>query len=84
MSGFGVFMAILAFLWIIEVVIEYIVIGTPIQGWPSLMCLVLFSTGMILLMLGALGEYLWRTLDATRNRPVYIVDSVKEVTSKEK
>ena len=84
MSGFGVFMAILAFLWIIEVVIEYIVIGTPIQGWPSLMCLVLFSTGMILLMLGALGEYLWRTLDATRNRPVYIVDSVKEVTNKEK
>ena len=84
MSGVGVFMAILAFLWIIEVVIEYIVIGTPIQGWPSLMCLVLFSTGMILLMLGALGEYLWRTLDATRNRPVYIVDSVKEVTSKEK
>lgn len=84
MSGVGVFMAILAFLWIIEVVIEYIAIGTPIQGWPSLMCLVLFSTGMILLMLGALGEYLWRTLDATRNRPVYIVDSVKEVTSKEK
>ncbi len=84
MSGFGVFMAILSFLWIIEVVIEYIVIGTPIQGWPSLMCLVLFSTGMILLMLGALGEYLWRTLDATRNRPVYIVDSVKEVTNKEK
>ena len=84
MSGVGVFMAVLAFLWIIEVVIEYIAIGTPIQGWPSLMCLVLFSTGMILLMLGALGEYLWRTLDATRNRPVYIVDSVKEVTSKEK
>ena len=84
MSGVGVFMAVLAFLWIIEVVIGYIAIGTPIQGWPSLMCLVLFSTGMILLMLGALGEYLWRTLDATRNRPVYIVDSVKEVTSKEK
>ena len=84
MSGFGVFMAILAFLWIIEVVIEYFAIGTPIQGWPTLMCLILFSTGMILLMLGALGEYLWRTLDATRNRPVYIVDTVKEETNKEK
>ena len=47
------------------------------------MCLVLFSTGMILLMLGVLGEYLWRTLDATRNRPVFIIDSVKEARSKE-
>ena len=82
MSGFGVFMALIAFLWIIEVIIEYFVIGTPIQGWPSLMCLVLFSTGLILLMLGALGEYLWRTLDATRNRPVYIVDTVKEAKDK--
>ncbi len=82
MSGFGVFMALIAFLWIIEVVIEYFIVGTPIQGWPSLMCLVLFSTGLILLMLGALGEYLWRTLDATRNRPVYIIDSVKEAKDK--
>ena len=42
------------------------------------MILVLFSAGMILIMLGILGEYLWRTLDATRNRPVFIVDSIKE------
>ncbi len=81
MSGMGIVMAVLAFLWIIEVIIEYIVIGTPIQGWPSLMCLVLFSAGMILLMLGILGEYVWRTLDATRNRPVYIEDTVLDPKS---
>lgn len=78
MSGVGVVMALLAFIWVIEVLIEYFVIGTPVRGWSTLMCLVLFSTGMILLMLGVLGEYLWRTLDATRNRPVFIVDTVVE------
>ena len=83
MSGAGMVMAILAFIWIIEVLIEFFVVGTPVRGWSTLMCLVLFSTGMILLMLGMLGEYLWRTLDATRNRPVYIVDTVKEAGRKE-
>ncbi|MCR5473883.1 MAG: glycosyltransferase family 2 protein [Lachnospiraceae bacterium] len=76
MSGMGVVMAILAFIWILEVLIEYFAIGTPVKGWSTLMCLVLFSSGVILLMLGVLGEYLWRTLDATRNRPVFIIDKV--------
>lgn len=83
MSGVGAVMAFLAFIWVIEVVLEYIIIGTPVRGWSTLMCLVLFSAGMILLMLGVLGEYLWRTLDATRNRPVFIVDDIKEVKKKE-
>ncbi len=83
MSGMGVVMAVCAFIWIIGVIIEYINTGTPVRGWSTLMCLVLFSTGVILLTLGVLGEYLWRTLDATRNRPVYIVDEVKEPGSKD-
>ncbi|MBQ8007776.1 MAG: glycosyltransferase family 2 protein [Lachnospiraceae bacterium] len=83
MSGVGGVMSVLAFVWIIGVIIEYLNTGTPVRGWSTLMCLVLFSAGMILLMLGVLGEYLWRTLDATRNRPVYIVDDVKEATKKE-
>ncbi len=83
MSGLGVFMAILAFIWIIAVVVEFLAIGTPVKGWSTLMCLVLFSAGMILLMLGVLGEYLWRTLDATRNRPVFIIDSINEARSKD-
>ncbi|MBO4267587.1 MAG: glycosyltransferase family 2 protein [Lachnospiraceae bacterium] len=84
MSGLGVVMALLSFVWILEVLIEYCIIGTPVKGWSTLMCLVLFSSGMILLMLGVLGEYLWRTLDATRNRPVFIVDSIVESKKAEK
>lgn len=84
MSGLGVVMAMLAFIWILEVLIEYCAIGTPVKGWSTLMCLVLFSSGMILLMLGVLGEYVWRTLDATRNRPVFIVDTIVESKKAEK
>lgn len=82
MSGFGFVMALCAFIWIIEVICEYFVTGTPVQGWSTLMCLVLFSTGVILVMLGILGEYLWRTLDASRNRPVFIVETVNEARNK--
>ena len=85
MSGVGVTFALLAFIWIIEVLFEYFCLSVPVQGWSTLMCLVLFSTGLILLMLGVLGEYLWRTLDASRNRPVFLIDEVinpKNDTSK--
>lgn len=83
MSGVGTVMAFLAFIWVIEVICEYFIVGTPVQGWSTLMCLVLFSTGLILLMLGLLGEYLWRTLDSSRNRPVFIVETVKETRKDE-
>lgn len=83
MSGVGTFMAFLAFIWVIEVICEYFIVGTPVRGWSTLMCLVLFSTGLILLMLGLLGEYLWRTLDSSRNRPVFIVETVNETRKSE-
>ena len=83
MSMVGIICAIIAFIWIIEVIVERLVVGTPIAGWASLMCLVLFSTGLILLMLGILGEYLWRTLDAGRKRPPFIIDETTGVADSE-
>lgn len=47
-----------------------------VQGWTTLMIIVLFSSGLIMLTLGILGEYIWRGMDAARNRPVYIVDQI--------
>lgn len=58
----------------ISVIVEYFSQGTPIVGWASLMCVILCSSGLILIMLGILGEYLWRTLDAARTRPPFIID----------
>jgi dolichol-phosphate mannosyltransferase len=48
--------------------------GSPVQGWSSLMCVVLIVSGVQLLMLGVLGEYLWRTFDESRHRPRFVIE----------
>ena len=78
MSTIGIIFNILAVILLISVIVEKVTKGTPIAGWASLMCVVLCATGLIMLMLGILGEYIWRTLDAARTRPPYIIDEVKE------
>lgn len=82
MSGVGVTFFILSILLMIEVIVEKIAVGTPILGWASIMCVVLFSFGIMMLMMGILGEYVWRTLDASRNRPPYLIDEVRQKKSK--
>ena len=78
MSTIGIIFNILAVILLISVIDEKVTKGTPIAGWASLMCVVLCATGLIMLMLGILGEYIWRTLDAARTRPPYIIDEVEE------
>lgn len=82
MSTVGVIFFIVSVIMAIEVIVEKIVIGTPIMGWASLMCVVLFSFGCMMLMMGILGEYVWRALDASRNRPPYLIDEIKESEEK--
>ena len=78
MTTTGIVFAILAAVLAVNVIVEKVTVGTPIAGWASLMCVVLLSAGLILLMLGILGEYVWRALDAARNRPPFIIDEVKK------
>ncbi|MBN1994170.1 MAG: glycosyltransferase [Anaerolineae bacterium] len=49
--------------------------GLPPQGWASLMIVVLILGGIQMVMLGVLGEYLWRALDETRSRPRYLIEA---------
>lgn len=78
MTGIGVAFDMFAFLLFISVLVEYFTKGVPMIGWSSLMCVILLSAGLILSMLGILGEYLWRTLDASRSRPPFIIDEERE------
>ena len=48
--------------------------GTPVQGWASLMIVVLLMGGFQMIMMGMLGEYLWRTYDESRGRPRYVIE----------
>jgi dolichol-phosphate mannosyltransferase len=52
--------------------------GTPVPGFTTLAALISLTAGIQMMMLGILGEYLWRTLDAARSRPAYVVDRIIE------
>lgn len=56
------------------VVIFNAMLGHPVQGWSSLMVVTLIIGGVQLLMMGVLGEYLWRALDEARQRPRYLIE----------
>lgn len=76
----GVFSIIGAFIWAV-VEFSYKLAGAiEVSGWTTLFIFNLFSFGMIMMTLGILGEYLWRTFDASRNRPTYIIeeDNIEE------
>jgi glycosyltransferase involved in cell wall biosynthesis len=48
----------------------------PVKGWSTLMVTFLFVSSFQMIAMGILGEYLWRCLDASRNRPMYVVEEV--------
>lgn len=60
--------------WAIVVLICKLFDVIQVDGWTTLFIFVLFAFGMIMMTLGILGEYLWRTYDACRRRPPYIVE----------
>ena len=73
MSVLGAVLAVLAFAYAIFLIVYKLVHGQPIQGWSSLMVALAFFSGVQLLSLGVLGEYVWRTLDAARSRKGFLV-----------
>ncbi|WPP42087.1 glycosyltransferase family 2 protein [Paenibacillus hunanensis] len=78
MSALGVITALLSFLYGVYVVVGALSGWIPIQGWTTIIALITFLLGIIMVMLGIIGEYLWRILDESRNRPSFIVDEVYE------
>ena len=73
MSILGLFIALLGFCYAALVVVNYLS-GRAVTGWSSLMVVVLVLGGFQILLMGVLGEYIWRTLDETRRRPRFLVE----------
>jgi dolichol-phosphate mannosyltransferase len=65
-------------LWAIITLLFRIFGLIPVPGWTLLFMFNLFSFGVVMLTLGLLGGYLWRTFDASRNRPIYVVETSVE------
>lgn len=67
-----------ALIWAMVVFISRLTNQITVEGWTLMFIFNLFSFGVIMLSLGILGEYLWRTFDASRNRPPYIIEDGEE------
>lgn len=70
----GVLFAIGSAVWGIVLIMLRLSGAIDVTGWTALMLTVLFSSGIIMISLGILGEYIWRTLDVAQNRPVYFIE----------
>ena len=75
----GLIVSIVAFLFMVYVLVTTLIWGDPVQGYPTLMTVILFLGGVQLLSLGIIGEYLGRIFHETKGRPVYIVREVAGV-----
>lgn len=73
-SGIGTISFVASIIWALCVLIFKVVGLIKVSGWTTLFIFNLFSFGVIMLTLGILGNYIWRTFDASRNRPPYIVE----------
>lgn len=75
-TSLGVISMTVAIIWAIVVLASRITGNIEVTGWTTLFIFQLFSFGIIMLTLGILGAYLWRTFDASRNRPPYIIEDI--------
>jgi glycosyltransferase involved in cell wall biosynthesis len=78
----GGFTAVLAFLYLIIVILEKLITGIDIPGYATIVVLILFLGSMQLFCIGIIGEYVGRTFEQSKNRPVYITKEIFTYESK--
>lgn len=77
-SLFGIFISFCSFIYLAVIIFNYFNNNIEIKGWASTFSLILFTSGIQIASIGIIGEYIWRSLDQTRNRPNYIIDEIIE------
>lgn len=69
----GFLFCLISFIMIIAIIIKTLIFGDPTSGWPSLVCIIFFVSGIQLFCLGIIGQYLSKTYLETKKRPIYII-----------
>lgn len=77
-SYLGLVVSLFAFLYLLFVLAKAILFGDNVAGYPTLICVILFLGGSILLALGIIGEYLGRIFLETKQRPAYFINSIND------
>ena len=74
----GIIFCLIAFLMIVVIIIRTICFGDPVDGWPSLVCIIMFVSGIQLFCIGIMGLYLSKTYLETKHRPIYIIKETEK------
>ena len=69
----GFMISLLAFMAALYLIIKFILFGSPVTGWSSVMVSLYFLSGIIISILGIIGIYLGKTFDETKKRPLYLI-----------
>ncbi|MBK6833051.1 MAG: hypothetical protein IPG89_01740 [Bacteroidetes bacterium] len=77
-SILGITLGLAAFIYSIVIIYLKLSGKEDSSGWSSLMVVILFAASFQMIGLGIIGEYVWRNLEASRKRPVFVVDKVYE------
>jgi len=72
--GFGI--SALSFIYLLIVLYQRLFTHSTTTGWASMVAIVLFSQGIVLMVLGLMGEYIGRIFEEIKGRPIYIVDEI--------
>jgi glycosyltransferase involved in cell wall biosynthesis len=72
----GFILSVMASIYAIAIIHARLTSHIPVEGWTTLVIILLFVSSFQMIALGIIGEYLWRTLDAARNRPPYIIEKI--------
>jgi dolichol-phosphate mannosyltransferase len=72
--GFSMF--IIGSLWTVYIIVRKLMYDDLSAGWPALVSILTIGFGITNISLGIIAEYLWRTLDASRRRPVFLIDDI--------
>ncbi|MDD4979763.1 MAG: glycosyltransferase family 2 protein [Candidatus Omnitrophica bacterium] len=75
-SFLGIFFSFISFIGILVIIFLKLTVGIQLRGWSSIIALILLVTGIQLITIGIIGEYIGRILDETKNRPLYIVKEI--------
>jgi glycosyltransferase involved in cell wall biosynthesis len=74
-SYLGFLMFFISIFFFLYIILNYIN-GTPVKGWSSIICSLLFLNGVQLLMIGLIGEYIGRVYVQSKNRPLFVISEV--------
>lgn len=69
----GLLFCLLSFIMIIIIIAKTLILGDPVSGWPSLVCIIFLVSGVQMFSLGIIGQYLSKTYLETKKRPIYII-----------